>query len=105
MTSEAISLTLSSFILAQGVTTVSSETFFPKPPVWNTRIFEKPFKLGEEKMKRERRIVVKKCPFCACEFVTDHDLELHMKAFGNDREEHARRLRYLDYRGDPGRAD
>ena len=48
---------------------------------------------------------MKKCPFCACEFVTDHDLELHMKAFGNDREEHARRLRYLDFRGDPGRAD
>ena len=49
--------------------------------------------------------MVKKCPFCSCVFVTDYDLELHLKAFGNSKEEHAQKQRYLDFRTDNDRAD
>ena len=49
--------------------------------------------------------MVKKCPFCACEFVADYDLELHLKTFGNSREEHVQRLRYLDFRTENSRGE
>lgn len=32
------------------------------------------------------------CPFCQCTFETDHDYNLHMNAFGWNKEEHLRNL-------------
>ncbi|MCL2257857.1 MAG: hypothetical protein LBH62_01620 [Nitrososphaerota archaeon] len=29
-----------------------------------------------------------KCPYCACIFCTQTDLELHLKRFGNNAEQH-----------------
>jgi len=29
-----------------------------------------------------------KCPFCPCWFVCEEDFEIHMKAFGRDKENH-----------------
>jgi hypothetical protein len=41
-----------------------------------------------------------KCPFCPCCFLTREDLERHMAAFGNNREEHSE-----DYRRIHGRVE
>jgi uncharacterized C2H2 Zn-finger protein len=30
-----------------------------------------------------------RCPFCSCVFCTKADLDRHLAAFGNDKEEHA----------------
>jgi hypothetical protein len=35
---------------------------------------------------------MKQCPYCPCEFETEHDYELHMRAFGTNKEEHLRRF-------------
>ena len=35
---------------------------------------------------------MKQCPYCPCMFETEADYEAHMKAFGNNKEEHLRRF-------------
>lgn len=37
---------------------------------------------------------MKKCPFCSCTFETETDYNLHMNAFGWNKEEHLKKLYY-----------
>jgi hypothetical protein len=36
-----------------------------------------------------------RCPFCFCLFLTDDDLELHLRAFGCDVDEHERGFEFV----------
>lgn len=58
----------------------------------------------EEKESKEADANSCKCPFCPCCFLTRHDLERHMAAFGNNREEHSEDYRRTHDRVEYGSA-
>jgi hypothetical protein len=61
--------------------------------------------ITEEREAKEANVDFYRCPFCTCCFLSIQDLERHMAAFGNIKEQHEEACRRTHGRAEYGSAE